>query len=73
MPLGGWILHGMQDKPLILEFLLSPLGLLAVTFHLTGALVAHAGHRAKPVRALDRTPFSSESLNRSHCHTPAFQ
>lgn len=58
MPAGGWVLHGMQDKPLILEFLLSPLGLLAVMFHLIGALLAHACHRANPVQALDCAPFS---------------
>ena len=59
MPTGVWILHGMQDKPLILRFLLSLLGLLAVMFHLTGAHLAHAGHRANPARAPDCAPFSS--------------
>ena len=59
MPVGGWILHGTQDKPLILEFLLSPLGLLAVIFHVTGALLAHAGQRANPAQAMDCAPFSS--------------
>lgn len=58
IPAGGWVLHGMQDEPLILEFLLSPLGLLAVMFHLPGALLAHACHRANPAQALDCAPFS---------------